>query len=69
MNLRYTPKALAELSDILVYIAERSPQGARHVQARIQAITALLVQYPRSGQLTSESGLHRDAALPLLDLL
>jgi toxin ParE1/3/4 len=46
LNLRYTPKALAELADILAYIAERSPQGARNVQARIQAITSLLVQYP-----------------------
>jgi len=34
LNLRYTPKALAELADILAYIAERSPQGARNVQAR-----------------------------------
>ena len=64
MNLRYTPKALAELTDILAYIAERSPQGARNVQARIQAITALLVQHPHSGQLTSESGLRRIVTLP-----
>ena len=64
MNLRYTPKALAELADILAYIAERSPQGARNVQARIQAITALLVQYPRAGQPTSESGLRRIVTPP-----
>jgi plasmid stabilization system protein ParE len=55
LNLRYTPKALAELADILAYIAERSPQGARHVQARIQAIAALLVQYPQSGQFTAKA--------------
>jgi toxin ParE1/3/4 len=48
-----TPRALAELADILAYIAEQSPQGARKVQARIQAITSLLVQYPCSGQLSS----------------
>ena len=64
MNLRYTPKALAELADILAYIAERSPQGARNVQARIQAITALLVQHPHSGQLTSDSGLRRIVTPP-----
>jgi toxin ParE1/3/4 len=64
LNLRYTPKALAELADILAYIAERSPQGARNVQARIQAITALLVQHPYSGQLTSESGLRRIVTPP-----
>jgi toxin ParE1/3/4 len=64
LNLRYTPKALAELADILAYLAERSPQGARNVQARIQAITALLVQYPLSGQFTSESGLRRIVTPP-----
>jgi toxin ParE1/3/4 len=64
LNLRYTPKALAELAGILAYIAERSSQGARNVQARIQAITALLLQYPLSGQLTSESGLRRIATPP-----
>ncbi|CAK11651.1 MULTISPECIES: type II toxin-antitoxin system RelE/ParE family toxin [Rhizobium] len=62
--LRYTPKALAELDEILGYIAERSPQGARNVQARIQAITTLLVQHPYSGQLTSESGLRRIVTPP-----
>jgi toxin ParE1/3/4 len=64
LNLRYTPKALAELAEILAYITERSPRGAPKVQARIQAITALLVQYPHSGQLTSESGLRRIVTPP-----
>jgi plasmid stabilization system protein ParE len=64
LNLRYTPKALAELADILAYIAERSPQGAHKVQARIQAVTNLLLQYPLSGQLTSESGLRRIVTAP-----
>jgi toxin ParE1/3/4 len=64
LNLRYTPKALAELADILAYIAERSPQGARKIQERIQAITVLLVQYPHSGRLTSESGLRQIGTPP-----
>jgi toxin ParE1/3/4 len=64
LNLRYTPKALAELADILAFIAERSPQGAGNVQRRIQTITSLLIQYPQSGQLTSVSGLRRIAAIP-----
>jgi toxin ParE1/3/4 len=64
LKLRYTPKALAELADILAYIAERSPQGAHKVQARIRAVTALLLQYPLSGQLTSESGLRRIVTPP-----
>jgi len=44
LKLRYTPTALAELTDILAYIGERSPGGARNVHARIKAITALRVE-------------------------
>jgi len=64
LNLRYTPKALAELADILAYIAGRSAKGARKVQARIPATTRLLLQYSYSGQLTSESGLRRIVTPP-----
>jgi toxin ParE1/3/4 len=38
MRLRYSPSALADLEAILAYIEARSPQGARKVQARIQAV-------------------------------
>jgi toxin ParE1/3/4 len=38
VKLRYTLPALADLNSILDYIAAHSPQGAKHVQARIQAI-------------------------------
>jgi plasmid stabilization system protein ParE len=64
LNLRYTPKALDELAEILAYIAKRSPKGARNVQARIQAVTVLLAHYPHSGQITSENGLRRIVTPP-----
>ena len=64
LNLRYTPKALAELEQILAYIAERSPTGARKVQERIKAITTLLVQFPQSGQMTSEEGFRQITTPP-----
>ena len=54
VKLRYTLRGAAELDKVLVYIEERSPQGARHVQARIQAIINLLLQHPHAGQLTSK---------------
>jgi len=38
VRLRYTLPALADLSAILDYIASHSPQSARRVQARIQAL-------------------------------
>jgi toxin ParE1/3/4 len=64
VKLRYTLRGAAELDKVLVYIEERSPQGARHVQARIQAIMNLLLQYPHAGQPTSKGRLRRVVASP-----
>jgi len=64
VKLRYTLRGAAELDKVLVYIEERSPQGARHVQARIQAIIDLLLQYPHAGQPTSKGRLRRAVAFP-----
>jgi toxin ParE1/3/4 len=64
VKLRYTPRGAAELDKMLVYIAERSPQGGRRVQARIQAIISLLLQHPHAGQLTSNGRLRRMIAFP-----
>ena len=57
MKLRYTRRAAAELEEVLAYIEERSPLGAHHVQARIKALTDLLLRHPRAGQLTSNGRL------------
>jgi plasmid stabilization system protein ParE len=54
VRLRYTLPALADLSAILDYIAVHSPPGARRVQARIQALTDLLLQHPHIGRRTSD---------------
>lgn len=64
MKLRYTLRAAAELDEILSFIDERSPQGARGVKARIQAMEALLLQHPQAGHLTSKSGLRRMVVYP-----
>jgi toxin ParE1/3/4 len=64
LKLSYTPRALAELANVLAYIAERSPQGARGVQRRLQAIIGLLPLHPYAGQRTSEPRLRRLAATP-----
>jgi len=55
---------LPNLIKFWVTIEERSPQGARHVQARIQAIINLLLQYPYAGQPTSKGRLRRVVAFP-----
>ena len=64
MKLRYTLPALADLSAVLDYIAAHSPQGARRVQARIQAITDLLLLYPGIGTRTDDPTIRRMATLP-----
>lgn len=64
MKLRYTIRAAAELDEVLTTLAEQSPQGARRVQARIQAIINLLLQHPYAGPLTSKGHLRRMVASP-----
>ena len=64
MRLRYSPSALADLDDILAYIAIRSPSGARKVQARLLAITELLLQYPKSGSRTDDPTIRHMTTTP-----
>lgn len=49
MRVRYTLPALAELDAILGYLAERSPQGAARVSARIKTFADLLALHPFAG--------------------
>jgi plasmid stabilization system protein ParE len=64
LKLSYTPKALAELAEVLAYIGERSPHGARNVQRRLQTVIGLLPRHPYAGQMTSEPRLRRLVATP-----
>jgi plasmid stabilization system protein ParE len=52
------------LSAILDYIAARSPQGARRVQARIQTVIDLLLRHPQLGRPTNDPVIRRIAATP-----
>jgi toxin ParE1/3/4 len=64
VRLRYTRPALADLSAILDFIAAHSPQGARRVQARIKALTDLLLQYPHIGRRTNDPAIRRMTTTP-----
>ena len=64
MRLRYTLPALADLSVILDYFAVHSPQGARRIEARIQALTDLLLQHPHIGRRTSDPAIRRMMTTP-----
>jgi toxin ParE1/3/4 len=64
VKVRYTLPALADLSSILDYIAQHSPQGARRVQARIQVLVDLLESYPHVGVRTDDPTIRRLTVTP-----
>jgi toxin ParE1/3/4 len=64
VRVRYTLPALADLSSILDYVAAHSPQGAQRVQARIQALTDLLLVHPQIGRRTEDPTIRRMPAVP-----
>ena len=64
MRLRYTLPALADLTSILDYIADRSPQGATRIHGRIRAVTDLILSYPLAGAATDDPTIRRIATTP-----
>jgi len=54
MRLRYTPRALSDLTSIFQYIDERSPIGARNVKRAIQRTIELIAEFPEGGRLAGE---------------
>jgi len=64
VKLRYTLRAAQELEQVLSYIDDRSPEGARRVKARIQAVIDLIASHPQAGQLTSARRLRRIVVHP-----
>jgi toxin ParE1/3/4 len=49
---------------ILDYIADRSPQAAARIHARIRVVTELLLRYPRSGAVTDDPAIRRITMTP-----
>jgi plasmid stabilization system protein ParE len=50
MRLRYSPRAVRDLTAIADYLTERSPSGARAVEDKIGATMRLLSELPGSGR-------------------
>jgi plasmid stabilization system protein ParE len=69
VKLRYTPRAITELDELLAYIEQHSPRGARHVKTRIRSVINFLSQHPHAGRLTSKGGLRRVVAYPYAFLI
>lgn len=64
MRLRYTRTALRQIETILTYVADRSPQGAERLQARILASVGLVLEHPYAGQATSRPSTRRMVLTP-----
>jgi plasmid stabilization system protein ParE len=64
VTIRYTRRALRQLTELLDYIDARSPQGADSVKRRLQAVVDLLEDHPESGRLTRKDGVRRAVARP-----
>ena len=59
MNLRYAPRALRDIDEILAYINARSPQGARNVSLAIEHSIGMCAQNPATGSKADEPDLYR----------
>jgi plasmid stabilization system protein ParE len=59
VKLRYQKRALRQIDSALSYIYAHSPQGAAHIEARLRAITSLLLVQSFVGRKTSISRVRR----------
>ena len=64
MKIRYTRRALRQMTEVLDYIEARSPSGAENVKRRLQGIIDLLAGHPNSGRTTNKGTLRRFAVSP-----
>jgi toxin ParE1/3/4 len=64
VKVRYTRRALQQLTEILDYIDDRSPQGAEKVKRRLQAAIDRLAEHPNSGRAINKGDLRRVVANP-----
>jgi addiction module RelE/StbE family toxin len=64
VRLRYTLPAARNLEKTLADLAQQSPQGAKHVQERIQALTSILLNHPEIGRTTNRPGMRRIVVFP-----
>ena len=54
MKVRYSPRAVADLNGIADYLIERSPQGARAVEAAIRTTVSLVADFPGCGRVVAQ---------------
>jgi toxin ParE1/3/4 len=59
MNLRFTPQAVQDLSDIADYIRAENPIAAMRVRAAILESLQILISFPHVGRRQSVENVHR----------
>ena len=64
MKVRYTRRALRQMTEVLDYIEARSPSGAENVKRRLQGIIDLLADHPDSGSTTDKGNIRRFVVIP-----
>jgi plasmid stabilization system protein ParE len=50
MNVVFSRLALGQLDEILSHITQRSPQGAKRVEARFRRVVELIAEHPEAAQ-------------------
>jgi plasmid stabilization system protein ParE len=59
MKVVYAPRALRDIDDVLAYIHQRSPIGARNVSLAIEYTIHTCALNPRTGTKTDEPDVYR----------
>lgn len=59
MKLRFTPRALANIAEIIDYIEERNPAAARRVRAAIYDSLQTLILFPYFGRRQRTPGVRK----------
>jgi toxin ParE1/3/4 len=68
MRVAYTDDALADLENILSYIAERNSAAAAYVATRIESAVGDIALFPNASRLDPETGV-REHVVPGLPVL
>jgi toxin ParE1/3/4 len=64
VKVRYTRRALRQMTEVLDYIEARSPSGAENIKRRLQGIIDLLADHPNSGSTTDKGNIRRFVVTP-----
>jgi toxin ParE1/3/4 len=64
LKVRFSARAIEQISDALDYVAAKSPQGAARIRDRLVEMAALLEGHPHAGHKTTRPRIRRLVATP-----